>query len=89
VSDTADDYRALKAHHRERRDLQAEANIKQLAKLRIKMYMQSVNVWRMDPGPGKRPVLYYPSSNKWQHKGKITHGTPQQFKQWLTERGYI
>lgn len=44
---------------------------------------QSKGVFRVNTSRGA--VMYYPGSNKWQHKGKIFRGDMGQFANWLTD----
>lgn len=82
MGDMADVFNDLKKHKKEQRAIRAESNAGRLAALGINAYEQSKNVFRI--GIGEREVVrYYPSSGKWQHRGRVHHGSPAQLKTWL------
>ena len=58
-----------------------------LEELGIPAREQSKNVFRIDTEHGA--VMYYPPSNKWQHRGKVHRGDIKSFHGWLKNQGYI
>lgn len=87
MGDMAAVFNDLKEYKREQREERASANMEQLVALGIPAQEQTKNVFRLNTEYGT--VMYYVSSNTWQHKGKIARGTVQDFKNWLTKRGMI
>lgn len=87
MGDMADDFRALKQFHKERREKRAEVNIEQLKVLGIPAQEQSRNVFRIDTIHGA--VMFYPPSGKWQHRGRVMKGTLEQFRDWLKKNHYL
>lgn len=87
MGDMAEDFRALKEYHKERRAEKATVNVAKLEELGIPAREQSKNVFRIDTEHGA--VMYYPPSNKWQHRGKVHRGDIKSFHGWLKNHGYI
>jgi len=87
MGDMAEDMNALKAYHKEQREARAVVNIAKLEEMGIPAHEQSENVFRIDTQYGA--VMYYPPSNKWQHRGKVHRGNLDSFKGWLINRGYL
>jgi hypothetical protein len=87
MGDSAEDFRALKEYHKERRQNCADANIVEMKKLGIPAVEQDKNVYRIDGKFGA--VMYYPTSSKWQHKGRVYRGTPSDFKLWLKKGHWL
>lgn len=87
MGDMAEDFQALKEYHKERRSEKATVNIAKLEELGIPAREQPKNVFRIDTEHGA--VMYYPPSNKWQHRGKVHRGDINSFKGWLKNQGYI
>ena len=87
MGDMADDMNALKAYHKEKREARAVVNIGKLKQMGIPAREQSKNVFRIDTQYGA--VMYYPSSAKWQHRGKVHWGDVDSFKGWLINQGYL
>ena len=86
MGDMADVFNDLKKHKKEQRAIRAESNAGRLAALGINAYEQSKNVFRI--GIGEREVvMYYASSGKWQHRGRVHQGSPAQLKTWLETHG--
>lgn len=87
MGDMAEEMNALKQYHKERRAEKATVNIQKLQELGIPAQEQSKNVFRIDTEHGA--VMYYPPSNKWQHRGRVYRGDVQSFKGWLQNNHYI
>lgn len=87
MGDMAAVFNDLKEYKREQREERASANMEQLVALGIPAQEQSKNVFRLNTEYGT--VMYYVSSNTWQHKGKIARGTVHDFKNWLVKRGML
>ena len=87
MGDTAAVFNDLKEHKCEQREARAAVNAQALAKLGIPAREQSKNVFRIDTEYGV--VMYYVSSNTWQHKGKVARGTAQDLKNWLNKRSML
>jgi len=87
MGDIAEDMYALKQYHKERRAEKAEVNIQHLTEMGIPAREQSKNVFRIDTEHGA--VMYYPPSNKWQHRGRVHRGDVKSFKGWLQNNQYI
>lgn len=87
MGDMADTMNALKAYHKEKREAKAKVNISKLERMGIPAREQSKNVFRIDTEHGA--VMYYPPSNKWQHRGKVHRGDVQAFKGWLQNNRYL
>jgi uncharacterized membrane protein (DUF106 family) len=85
MGDMAEVFNDLKAYKKEQREARAAVNTEALAKLGMAAREQSKNVFRIDTEQGA--VMYYVSSNTWQHKGKVARGTAQDLKNWLRKRG--
>jgi len=86
MGDMAEEMNALKAYHKEKRQEKAVVNIARLQELGIPAREQSKNVFRVDTAHGA--VMYYPPSNKWQHRGKVHRGDVSSFQGWLKKQGY-
>lgn len=86
MGDMADTFRAMKAHKAEQREARAVVNIDALHKLGIPAVEQSKNVFRLKTAEGT--VMYYVSSNTWQHKGKVMRGDVTAFHGWLKNKGF-
>lgn len=84
MSEAIEDIKALSELHKAERQVKAEVNIEQLTKLNIPAREQSKNVFRVDTKEGA--VMYYPTSGKWQHKGKVFWGQVGDFKNWLKKQ---
>ena len=82
MGDMADVFNDMKRLKKEQRDTRAAINSKKLTALGIDAKMQSKNVYRIEFAE-REVVMYYPSSNSWQHRGKVHRGTPAQLKTWL------
>ena len=87
MGDMREEFDALKAHLKKRREQKATVNIAKLAELGIPAHEQSKNVFRVQTPDSA--VMYYPPSNKWQHRGKVFHGDVAAFHNWLRDRGYL
>lgn len=87
MGDMREEFDALKAYHKERRAERASVNIAQLQELGVPAVEQSKNVFRVQTCDGA--VMYYPASNKWQHRGKVFLGVVLDFQGWLRNRGYL
>lgn len=85
MGDMAEVFNELKQYKKEQRDARAAINEKKLMALGIDAKMQSKNVYRIEFAE-REVVMYYPSSNSWQHRGKVYRGTPEQLKSWLKTR---
>ena len=70
-----------------RKQKESAINRETLAAAGIPMEEKSTNVFRLETEYGA--VVYYPSSNKWQHHGRTYSGTVAQLKQWLQSKGYL
>ena len=82
MGDMADVFNDMKQFKKEQRDTRAVNNSERLSALGINAHEQSKNVFRIEFGE-REVAMYYPSFNKWQHRGKVHHGTPAQLKTWL------
>lgn len=87
MGDIAETFAAMRKYKQEQRDKRSEVNAEALQKLGIPAREQSKNVFRVDTEWGA--VMYYPGSNKWQHKGKTHSGSADDFKVWLSARGFL
>lgn len=87
MGDMREEFDALKAYHKERRAERSSVNIAQLQELGVPAVEQSKNVFRVQTCEGA--VMYYPVSNKWQHKSKVMRGDVLAFQGWLRNRGYL
>lgn len=65
----------------------AERNVTELKRLSIPAVEQSKNVWRIDGPLGA--VMYYPTSNKWQHHSRTKAGSVADLRSWLQKNGYL
>ena len=86
MGDTAEVFKEYREYKKEQRDTRAAINAKKLTALGIDAKMQSKNVYRIEFAE-REVVMYYLSSNSWQHRGKVYRGTPEQLKSWLKMRG--
>lgn len=87
MSDMGEMFNAMKAYKKIKRDERAVMNEELLLKMGIPAVKQSKNVFRLTTPEGV--VMYYPSSDTWQHKGKVGHGDVKSFKAWLHSRGMM
>ena len=83
MGDMIEDFRALKAAQQREKADTAVANVASLQALGIDAIEQSKHVFRIDREYGT--VMYYPSSNKWQYRGKTFRGSPQALQAWLVK----
>ena len=86
MGDMAEAFKEYREYKKEQRDTRAAINAKKLTALGIDAKMQSKNVYRIEFAE-REVVMYYLSSNSWQHRGKVYRGTPEQLKSWLKMRG--
>ena len=82
MGDMAEVFRDMKAATKERREKRATVNVEALNKLGFHYRVQSANVFRFETGLFGGPVMYYPTSNCWQHKGKTHRGSLEHFGGW-------
>lgn len=87
MGETTDDFNALKEFLKNERQGTAEINIVKMQSLNIPAREQSKNVFRVDSVRGA--IMYYPTSSKWQHVGKIYHGSVEDFRAWLKRRNFL
>ena len=87
MGEMAETFNAMKAHKKEQREARAMVNAETLRELGIPAVEQSKHVYRVNTPHGA--VMYYTSSNTWQHKGKVGRGDVHAFKFWLTKRGLL
>lgn len=87
MGDMREEFDALKAYHKEQRAEKATVNIGRLQELGVLAVEQSKNVFRVQTCDGA--VMYYPVSNKWQHRGKVFLSVVLDFRDWLRARGYL
>jgi len=87
VSDTIEDYKALKEARKTWKEEAAVSNLESLKQLGILMIEQSKNVFRMDTTQGA--VMYYPGTGSWQHRGRINRGSVQDFRTWLKNKHFL
>lgn len=83
MGEMAQVFNDMKAATKERREKRAVVNIAALTALGVAAREQSKNVFRVDTDWGA--VMYYPSSNTWQHKGKTHRGDVQAFTTWVNK----
>ena len=82
MGDMAEVFKEYREYKKEQRDTRADINAKKLLALGIGAKLQSKNVYRIEFAE-REVVMYYLSSNSWQHRGKVYRGTPEQLKTWL------
>lgn len=87
MGEMAEIFNGMRKHTQERKDKRSENNSEALQKLGIHMREQSKNVFRMETEWGA--VMYYPGSNKWQHKGKTHRGDVNKLHAWLHSQGFL
>jgi hypothetical protein len=87
TSDTIEDYKALAEARKSWKDEAAVVNVELLKSMNIPAYEQSKNVFRVDTLRGV--VMYYPTSGKWQHKGKTYRGDVKTFREFLKKTGKL
>lgn len=87
MSDTIEDMKAVKEVQKHWATERAEANLAALKALGIDVYEQSKNVFRMDTAQGA--VMYYPAKGIWQHRGRTTRGSVQDFRTWLKNKHFL
>lgn len=85
MGDMAEVFKEYGEYKKEQRDTRAAINAKKLTALGIDAKLQSKNVYRIEFAE-REVVMYYLSSNSWQHRGKVYRGTPEQLKSWLKTR---
>lgn len=61
--------------------------IEELHRLQIPATEQGKNVFRVNSQNGT--VMYYPSREKWQHRGKVHEGDVTAFRAWLKRHGML
>lgn len=86
MGDMAEVFNDMAAATKERREKRAKLNIEELKKRGIPAFEQSANVFRINTPAGA--VMYYPSSNMWQHKGKIGRGDINRFQAWFAAKDF-
>lgn len=85
MGEMAEVFKEYREYKKEQRDTRADINTKKLLALGIGAKLQSKNVYRIELAE-REVVMYYLSSNSWQHRGKVYRGTPEQLKSWLETR---
>ena len=88
MGDMAEVFKEYGEYKKEQRDTRAAINAKKLTALGIDAKMKSKNVYRIEFAK-REVVMYYLSSNSWQHRGRVYRGTPEQLKSWLKRRGSV
>lgn len=88
MGDMAEVFKEYGEYKKEQRDTRAAINAKKLTALGIDAKLQSKNVYRIEFA-AREVVMYYLSSNSWQHRGKVYRDTPEQLKSWLKRRGSV
>ena len=83
MGDMREDFDALKEHLEEEKQVRAKVNLAALKALNIVATEQSKNVFRIATKAGL--VMFYPTSGKWQHRGRTYHGGPANLKAWLVK----
>jgi hypothetical protein len=83
-SNMGDDFRAYKEHKREQRAKRKDANLEKLVQLKIPAVQQSSGTYRIETPVGV--VMYYPSTNKWQHKTRVYYGDITAMHGWLKKQ---
>lgn len=76
-------FRDMKAAKKVQREKRASVNIEALNNLGFRYRVQGPNVFRFETGLHNGPVMYYPSSNCWQHAGKTHRGSIEHFGGWF------
>ena len=84
MGDTREEFDTLKEHRKNERETRAAVNVESLAKLGIPANEQSKNAYRVDTTAGA--VMYYPTSSKWQHRGRTMRGDTNAFHGWLKKQ---
>ena len=87
TSETIEDYQALTEARKNWKNEVAAVNVELLKSMNIPAYEQSKNVFRIDTSQGA--VMYYPTSGKWQHKGKTLRGDVKAFRDFLKKTGKL
>ena len=87
TSETVEDYKALKEAQRTWKNEHAEVNIELLKSLNIPAYQQSKNVYRVDTFHGA--LMFYPTSSKWQYRGKTYKGDVNALREFLKKIGKL
>lgn len=87
MGDMAEVFNGLKQYKKEQREARGQRNSALLADAGIPAREQSKGVWRVNTEQGT--VMYYVSSNTWQHKGNVARGSVNDFKNWLSKRGML
>ncbi len=87
MSDMVEDFKALAEFHAGERQERASVNLAELKRLNINAFEQSKNVFRIDSRDGA--VMYYPTSGKWQHRGKTLRGSVEEFRAWLKKKHFL
>lgn len=87
VGDMREEFDALRAHKREQREARAVVNTESLRVLGVPATEQSKNVFWVNTPHGA--VMYYPTSGKWQHKGKVMWGNVQALQGWLRNQRLV
>ena len=87
MGDMAEAFNDMRVHKRLQREKRSEVNEETMRALGIPARLRSKGVFRIDSEQGC--VMYYPSTNKWQHKAKVMQGTPEQLKGWLQNKGFL
>lgn len=64
-----------------------EIDLDLLHQLNIPAREQGKNVFRVDTQFGA--VVYYPSSGKWQHRGRTIQGDLRAFRDWLKLKHFL
>lgn len=85
MGEMAEIFNGFKQRRKQQREARGQRNAAVMQDVGIQAYEQSKNVYRIDTEDGA--VMYYVSSNSWQHKGKAYRGQPTDLKNWLTKRG--
>ncbi len=83
--DMMDDFRALKAHRQEGKNRRYEENSAWFAANMPTAQIDTTGkVARIEHRIGV--IIYYLTTNRWQHLGKVRTGTPADFARWLGKR---
>jgi len=88
MGDMREEFDALKAWKKERKEKRHDHNVEQLlTDGNVPAREQSKNVWRIDMPAGA--VMYYPATNCWQHKGKVYRGDVASFIGWYKKQTFV
>ncbi len=77
MGDCSEDFKALKQHHKDKKDQRRQWNMVDIGNSKINYRLDGNGSGVVSFGAGK--AIFYPSTKKWQHMGKAYYVSAKEF----------